>query len=57
MSLPACTPVSWQSVDRLVRELSRHIMNAGTRPDIVIAVGRAIMCRHDWCAISRISIA
>lgn len=40
MSLPACTPVSWQSVDRFGRELSRHILNAGTRPDIVIAVGR-----------------
>jgi len=40
MSLPACTLVSWQTVHRLGRELSRRIMTSGTRPDIVIAVGR-----------------
>lgn len=38
--LPPCTFVSWQTVQRLSRELAHAIRDSGFRPDIVVAIGR-----------------
>ncbi len=38
--LPPCTFVSWQTVQRLSRELARAVRASGFRPDIVVAIGR-----------------
>lgn len=40
MPLPSCTMISWQTAQRLGRQLARCILDAGFRPDIVIAIGR-----------------
>lgn len=38
--LPPCTFVSWQTVQRLSRDLARAIRASGFAPDIVVAIGR-----------------
>ncbi len=38
--LPPCTFVSWQTAQRLSRELAHAIRDSGFRPDIVVAIGR-----------------
>lgn len=40
VKLPPCTFVSWNTVERLSRELARGILASGFRPDIVVAIGR-----------------